>query len=154
MNHLRPWLVMFCLVCAACSGPDINEVVLQNLEDAKAKGFLREGGWLPPYLPSDSNRIRLRYDIDTNEIWAAFESSGGNLETLERECKTIGASEVRSVRTQPRWWPESMSTQRQSRQFPNSHMYYKCIDGSFIALSRAAETSYYWFQPGLNDAPR
>lgn len=147
MNHLRIWLFMLCLICAACSGPDINEVVLQNLEDAKAKDYLREGGWLPMYLPSDSNRMRLRYDTDTNEVWLAFESNGGGSARLEQECKTVGASEVRLVRTQPRWWPESMSAHQKPLQLPSSHTYYKCSDGSFVALSPAAETSYYWFQP-------
>lgn len=152
MNRLRLWLLLLCLVCAACSEPDINEVVLRNLDDAKAKGFLHEGGWLPAYLPSDSSRIRLRYDVDTNEVWVAFESSGRSPGSLESKCKAIGASDVQLVRTQPRWWPKSMSAQQIARQLPNSHTYYKCIDRSFVALSHAPETSYYWFQPGPNDA--
>jgi hypothetical protein len=113
---------------------------------------LHEGGWLPTFLPADSHRIKLRYDVDTNEVWVAFESNGGNSEPIRRECKPIGTSDVRLVRTQPRWWPESMSAQQTLSQLPSSHVYYKCADGSFVALSRMGESSYYWFQPRSSDA--
>jgi hypothetical protein len=149
MQILR--LIVLCLVCTACSGPDINEVALRDLEDAKAKGVLREGGWLPSYLPTSSNRIRLRYDVDTNEVWVSFEWKGHDPEPLAEECRTTAPSEVRLVRTQPSWWPEALSSQRRPSQLPTSYTYHACTDGSFVALSQTGETSYSWLQPSSSD---
>jgi hypothetical protein len=145
METLR--LLLLCLVCTACSGPDINEVVLRDLEDAKSKGVLREGGWLPSYLPSSSDRIRLRYDVDTNEVWVSFRWKAPDPEPLGKECRTTNPSEVRLVRTQPGWWPEALSSQQKASQLPSSYAYHVCRDGTFVALSKTGETSYYWSQP-------
>jgi len=141
-------LLLLCLACTACSGPDINEIVLQDLEDAKAKGVLREGGWLPSYLPSSSDHIRLRYDVDTNEVWVSFQWKAPDPEPLGTDCTTTNPSEVRLVRTEPSWWPEALSSKQKASQLPISYAYHVCRDGAFVALSQTGETSYYWSQPG------
>lgn len=138
--------VLLAFACTACHGPDINEVVLENLDEARAKGVLREGGWMPHQLPPDSTNIQLRYDVDTNEVWVAFDQGKNESPSSLTDCEAIEATELRMVRTEPRWWPDSLSSQRKPSDAPRSYSYYRCTDGSFAALSRAGK-SYFWSLP-------
>lgn len=136
------------LAMCGCSGPDIVQMDLRDLSEARSKGVLHEGGWLPMFLPSSSREIRLRYDVDTNEVWVAFRPGGTSLEPFDTQCKKIAPGEAVLARQKPRsWWPDYLSAESATSKSPATHEYYKCSDGGFSALSKSGETSYYWFQP-------
>lgn len=54
---------------------DIRESDYPSLDEARRDNAVRDDGPVPTFLPSSASNIRTRYDIDTNELWTAFDWS-------------------------------------------------------------------------------
>jgi hypothetical protein len=148
MILFRLAVIVACCLCCGCSGSDIVQMDFRDLSEAKEEGVLREGGWLPQFLPSTSKNIRLRYDVDTNEVWVAFQWDGAQLQPFDAQCTRISSGELTLARKRPRtWWPTFLSKESATTPTPTAFEYFKCSDGGFAALSSRDENSYYWFEP-------
>jgi len=66
------------------SFPSISEMEASGLVDA---------GWLPGYLPSSASQIEERHNIDTNEVWASFRYTIGDVKSVEAECEKIAEND-------------------------------------------------------------
>lgn len=66
------------------SFPSIAEMEASGLVDA---------GWLPGYLPSSASQIEERHNIDTNEVWASFRYTVGDVKSVESECEKIAEND-------------------------------------------------------------
>jgi hypothetical protein len=136
------------MVAVGCSGPDIVEKNLSNLAEAREQGVLKEGGWLPDFLPSSATDIRLRYDVDTNEVWIGFDRSGADLAPMDRSCNSVDRASIVFPRKVPRmWWPDALTADPGASKADSGYAFFKCSDGGFVAAAGDGKRSFYWFRP-------
>ncbi len=143
---MRPLLGMavtvFCLT--ACGSRDIVDETYANLAEAGSRGAMREGGWLPSFLPPSSSNIRLRYNMDTNEIWASLNWDGVNRGALEDSCKHAEPSQERLPQRAPSWWPQGMTREAANNPSAAETEILECADRGLIALQKEQKRAYYW----------
>jgi hypothetical protein len=68
--RIRKLVVLALLLIAGCT--DRYEASFATYADAKSRGALERGGWLPDFLPESATEIREEHDIDSNELWVTF----------------------------------------------------------------------------------
>jgi hypothetical protein len=123
--RVRVLLGLALLVVAGCS--DRYESSYATYADAKSRGALGPGKWLPEFLPRSAREIREEHDIDTNELWVAF--------TFEEElsapasCARSSHQAVLDDRA-PRWWLQA------AEGLGSSVQSYECTE--------SAELGDYW----------
>jgi len=145
LHTLAVFIVLFNL--AGCS-PDIVEKDLSDLREAREKGVLKEGGWLPELLPASSREIRLRYDVDTNEVWIGFDRSAAELAPMDRECAPVDPGSIVFPRKVPwLWWPDELTGDPATPKAGKRFDFYRCRDGGVVAVASGGGRSFYWFRP-------
>jgi len=132
------------LLITACGSGDVRDENFANLTDALQKGALHEGGWLPKFLPPSASDIKLRSNIDTNEIWVAFAWDGTERGALASQCQAIPATAGLLPRRSPSWWPTDLAISGPSNAVPSTTELLRCTDGGFVALRSGEKRGYYW----------
>ncbi len=94
-------------------------------------------GWIPKWLPSGSQDVRLQYNLDTNEIWLRFALRQPQRSGLSRGLKTVSDDDVKRIPF-PRargaaWWPDGLARQ----QAANNH----ALDASLFTGDNVAVPS-------------
>ncbi len=136
------------IAAGGCSGPDIVEKNLSDMAEARESGVLKEGGWLPGFLPANATNIRLRYDVDTNEIWVGFDRRGPDLSPMEQSCNRVERGNLIFPRKAPTiWWPDELKADAAASRADYGFEFHKCSDGGFVAATGDGKRSYYWFRP-------
>ena len=84
-----------------------------DLEEAREEGGVQKG-WVPSFLPPSSTRIHERHDLDTNEVWGAFEFKPDEAEILRERLTPLARSDlagltVRSPGGGVDWWPKELT---------------------------------------------
>lgn len=119
-----------------------HEAVMQD------KAIVR--GWVPPMLPVSAQRIRLRYELDSNWIRGSFEfapttwdpdnlKAGWQWQPLDYQAVQFPDNGL------PRWWPES---------FPRKGVRYYHYEearyndgGIYFAVDLHDGEAWYWHKP-------
>lgn len=135
-------VAVFCL--AACSPRDVVDETYADLAEATSKRAIREGGWLPSFLPPSSSNIRLRYNIDTNEVWASLNWDGANRGSLDESCKRAEMSQAQFPQRAPSWWPQEMTRDAAKKPTAAEMEILECADRGLVALHRDQKRAYYW----------
>jgi hypothetical protein len=137
-------LCLLALLVAACGSADVTDQNFANLADATQKGGLREGGWLPRFLPPSASEIKLRSNIDTNEVWVAFAWDGADRGDLANQCRSAPASSGAFPGRSPSWWPADLVASGPNDNVPSTTEFLRCTDGGFVALRPTEKRGYYW----------
>jgi hypothetical protein len=132
-------LCLMALLAAGCGSADVTDQNFASLADATQKGALGEGGWLPKFLPPSASEIKLRSNIDTNEVWVAFAWDGAERGALANQCRPVAANSDALPRRAPSWWPDNLAAPG-----PNDTEFLRCADGGFVALRPTEKRGYYW----------
>lgn len=132
------------LSLAACGSRDVVDETYADLAEARSKGAIREGGWLPAFLPPSSSNIRLRYNVDTNEVWASLNWDGVNRGALETSCKPAVPGQGQFPERAPSWWPERMTRDASQNPSAAETEILECADRGLIALQKGEKRAYYW----------
>ena len=111
---MRSSLAAGLAVLAACGAFGCNETLdahYDSLEAAKRQGAI-ERGWIPRFAPPSASSIRERHDLDTNEVWGAFDFSSGDAELLRKQLQSLrvedlAGREARAAGTD--WWPPELT---------------------------------------------
>jgi hypothetical protein len=86
---------------------DMKESHYPSLADARRAGAVARG-WLPDFLPESSSEIKEIHNIDTNQIWCAFEFSIEETRSLQQHLTAIEPTSVSTVQVRAvdvAWWP-------------------------------------------------
>ena len=131
------------LLTALSGCGDVRNAQYETLARATAAGIVADGNLLPAFLPPSTVNIRLRYNIDTNEIWAAFEWNGVHRDSMDAECKRAELTPEQFPFRAPSWWHPKL--QNGSTVEANVLLeLLKCTQG-FVALSKEGTSrGYYW----------
>ena len=129
---------------AACGSRDIVDETYADLAEATSKGAIREGGWLPSFLPPSSSNIRLRYNMDTNEVWASLNWDGTNRGSLDDSCKHAEPNQAQFPQRAPSWWPQEMTRDAVKNPPAAETEILECADRGLIALQKDQKRAYYW----------
>lgn len=85
----------------------------RTLGDAERDGAISRG-WIPDFLPRSSVNLREVHDLDTNEVWGAFDFDPRDKGWFEERLQGLGARRVglEEVRVPPRarLWPRDLLT--------------------------------------------
>jgi hypothetical protein len=71
---------------ASCQG-DTRDHFYANHAAAEKGGEVRDDGPIPTFLPSSISNTRVRYNIDTSEVWVCFDWDGKDLWAIQSRCK-------------------------------------------------------------------
>jgi hypothetical protein len=112
-----------------------------------------KGGWVPIWLPIESQQIQIEYNIDTNEIWLRFKLPPEGRIHLEKHMKKLSDEEIQKVPFQRRrgvtWWPEGLIQQQPANDGALNAVVYIGIDNvvptnAYIAFERNSNYVYSW----------
>lgn len=111
-------------------------------------------GWVPKWLPIESQEVKLRYDLDTNEIWIRFVLTKQNRSVFVGQLKAISDNEILRINFQrPRgtpWWPEGLIQHQPYNDWALNAIVYKgdnvlIPSSAYVAFDRTTENVYVWF---------
>lgn len=130
--HIRMLLMLALLAAAGCS--DRYEASYGTYAEAKSRGALESGKWLPGFLPASAKEIREEHDIDTNELWVAFSFVEFNApascsHSIDGAVLDEGA---------PRWWLQA------ARQLGPSPRAYACTESTELGGYWARSDCMLW----------
>ena len=143
MIQLKLWKLSFLIGCslilslAGCG--NLVETSYPDMEAVLQAGAL-EQGWLPAFLPQSATNIREAHDLETRQIWAAFELPFETIEKLGEVCTQISVEQIQPPQSAPRWWNERALTDPWNA-------FYVCQDASakgYLAVVGSSEQAYYW----------
>jgi hypothetical protein len=112
-----------------------------------------KGGWVPQWLPIESQQIQIEYNIDTNEIWLRFILPIAGRIHLEEHLKKLSGEEIQKIQFQRRrgvtWWPEGLIQQQPANDGALNAVVYIGIDNvvptnTYIAFDRTSDYVYAW----------
>jgi hypothetical protein len=100
-----------------------------------------ERGWIPGWLPKSARDIHEVHDIDTNQglLTCSFDPADGPV--LTQSCVQIGREALGSVPFTVSWWPNDVPP---SSLATHRHVYYRCQNEAFLAVSVKDGQLYYW----------
>jgi hypothetical protein len=132
------WIAL--IFIASCDG-DTRDHFYETHAAAVKQGEVRDDGPIPTYLPSSINSIRVRYNIDSNEVWVSFDWDGKDWGAIESRCKPEVLKEDQFPRRVPSSWPSELK-QGASKALSNAE-FMICGDG-YLALQAASRRGFYW----------
>jgi len=100
-------------------------------------------GWIPGWIPESATALREMHDLDTNEVWLAFDLPHGD-ESVPGECSLLTDAVSGLPNRNPKWWPDELSSSDdESRQY----RVYRCETDrqrGYLAVKPGAARLYYW----------
>src|SRR5688572_24526396 len=118
---------------AACDG-DTRDHFYDTHAMAKKEGEVRDDGPIPTFLPSSMSNIRVRYNIDTNEVWVSFDWDGKDRGEIQSRCKLRTLREDQLPWRVPSSWPSELK-QGSGKSLSNAE-FMTCGEG-YLALQSA-----------------
>jgi hypothetical protein len=111
-------------------------------------------GWVPNWLPVESQEVRLQYDQDTNEVWIRFVLKKSNRINFEKSLKPLSDLVINNINF-PRargakWWPEGLIQQQPSNDGALNALLFTgdnviVPSKTYIAFDRISDDVYIWF---------
>ncbi len=102
------WMILVLMMVIIISGcKETFTSYYPTYKDAKEKGAIRRGGWIPEIIPDSAVEIYLQYNIDTNVTWISFKANRSALQELLNKIKVISRQEIERnfpQRKSPKWW--------------------------------------------------
>lgn len=150
---LRPWslvlrasfLLLF-VTSVACS--ERMESAYPALADARRDGAITRG-WLPTFLPEGSRNIREIHIWDTNQSWATFEFSAGDVTPLRAALgdpvSVAGMNDVADPRV--RWWPEVLRGSLDSAALRQAGFTMYKREGTVFAIDWSSMRGFIYSSP-------
>lgn len=143
MSFKHSVLVALTVIASGCTRPEESETVFSDMQAARDAGAM-ERGWIPQFASTDATKVRLRHDLDTNEVWLQYFFPIGKGAFTIGSCQPIdGAHVVKPRERAGRWWPSEL-TQKTPNEENLSFSYYRCLDGGFIAIDQQDGLAYFW----------
>jgi hypothetical protein len=111
-----------------------------DYEAVQASGNM-ERGWIPERLPESASDIRLKYDIDTNEILLTFHFDPAEMDDLLAQCAPaeLTATDL-PQQLSASWWPGDL-------QGPDTavsrYAFYGC-DSAYLAIDSDQNQAFFW----------
>ncbi len=139
------WSIVIGLaILTNCKRMESNENYYVDYEAAMKAGEISRG-WIPDYMPKSSKEIRLKYNIDTNQVWLFFRLNSSDVGLLLQSCEESTQNEIKYPHESPNWWSKDLrivSTDKKKLQ--SSFLFLKCNDGGSIAINDKRNQAYYW----------
>jgi hypothetical protein len=128
-----------CALAVNACAPETLEANYDTYATATQAGALR-AGWLPQWLPSGSNRIIERHNIDTNaRMWSATVPIGAEV-SLPAACVSAVPTTLPKPPFERTWWPEGAP----HRSTPSDEfIYFKC-GSEYVGLAAAEGKLIGW----------
>jgi hypothetical protein len=125
-------------IVASCS--ERQEAFYQDAAGARRAGAV-ERGWIPDWLPQGARAIHEVHDLDTNQSLLAFSFDPADGPVLTQSCTQIQREALEAVPFSASWWPDDVPP---SSLVTHRHVYYRCQNGAFVAVSVEDGQLYYW----------
>lgn len=141
------FLCMIVLLLSACS--ERSTAYYPKYEDA-VKDRAVERGWIPEIVPKSATEIHEEHDLDTNEVWIRFSTSGSDRNRIRTGLKRLSDDEVLKIKlrypSKANWWFEDLVQQSPSNDNAlNAEIYaVKCVGDGYLAFDRTSQFVYYW----------
>ena len=151
------WRISVALIASACIACEHTEEHYASLEEAVRAGEVKRG-WIPPDLPKSAREIRLKYDVDTNEVWMSFSLDEENVRKFCDGLNKATPSDVSwpyRVSERVEWWPDPL---RNAASFERSRVYelyertskirlpvgWEYVVRQYFAIQLPAARVYFW----------
>ena len=131
---------LFVMIVGTVSCSERREVFFANGDAARRSGTV-ERGWFPDWLPNDARDIREVHDVDTNQVLAAFRIDTDASRILPPACAQTPRETLEPVPFSVAWWPNDVPP---SSLVTHRHVYYRCKDDAYVAVSTSDGQFYYW----------
>lgn len=129
-------------ILSGCEWLDTKEATYRDYEAAARAGEVAKG-WIPTYVPGSAANIRIKYSIDSNQIWLSFRIGPHDISAMLKTCSSVYQSEVAYPRTGPRgWWPITLVSDAQ--QVDGSYEYYKSDCNGVTVVDKDRAEVFYW----------
>jgi hypothetical protein len=135
-------LVATAVMLASCN--ERPEVFYADAAAARGAGSV-DRGWIPDWLPTSARNIYEMHDLDTNESMLAFSFNPADPPDVGQSCTQIQPEALRPVRFRRSWWPNDVSPPPAAT---HRHVYYRCSDGAYVAMSAKEGRLYHWRSSG------
>ena len=126
---------------ASCTRTDIVERDYIDSVALRADGVVAKG-WVSDAFPAEARQIKLKTNIDTNEVWARFEASPADFEKMPSSCPVanIQAVDLPGANATP-WWPDYLVA---SGFVAGRAVFFRCGDGGIFAVPTNDSVAYFW----------
>lgn len=139
-----------------CQGLDVQQVNYATYEQAVNDGAITRGV-LPAFLPPSATDIISYYDLDTGELWAAYQLNANDVRTMIQGHEEIDSYSVKFPRRKPTgkisWWPKKLRAA--SPESSHHYKFYRCYHETrfsdstvkkpaFMAVATESSTTWYW----------
>jgi hypothetical protein len=98
-------------------------------------------GWIPDWVPTTARAIHEVHDIDTNQSLLAFSFDPADIPNVAQSCAQVSRQELKPAPFDRSWWPSDVPP---SAVVTHRHVYYRCADGAYAAISAKDGQFYYW----------
>lgn len=126
---------------------DLASTTYASRAQAAAAGALGDGMWLPYGLPSGAINIRESHNVDTNEVWFAYETVDKSNDIPSR-CRRSSVSEVEMFdSTSSEKIAEFSKHVKLLLHSPAGATFYICLGDSYnyyVAVDHGAGRVYGW----------
>ena len=145
MSREYRWLfVAVAGIVLACTRIDIVEKDFSDAAALRAEGVVSRG-WISDALPLKAQKIKLRTNVDTNEVWAKFVAPPDAVDAIMRSCPRVEIQTIDLPRTSAGiWWPDYLIATDFARERAR---FFRCADGGVFAASTSDTFVYFWRQP-------
>lgn len=131
---------LFVMVAGIVSCGERTEVFFTNADAARRAGAV-DRGWIPDWLPNSARGIHEAHDIDTNQGLVAFSFDPEDSRIPPPSCTQVQRESLEPVPFSMPWWPNDLPP---SSLVTHRHVYYRCKNDSYVALSTSDGQLYYW----------
>lgn len=140
------WLIVVGLaVLTNCKRMESRENSYVDYEAAMNAGEMSRG-WIPAYIPKSAKEIRLKYNIDTNQVWLFFRFNSSDIGLLLHSCEESIQNEINYPRESPNWWSKDLRVVSidKNKLESSSFLFLKCTDKGSMAIDDKRNQAYYW----------
>ena len=143
MNRVFCWLIAAVagIAVSACTRVDTVERDYIDATALRADGVVSRG-WVSDALPLKAQQIKLKTNVDTNEVWAKFVASPADVKAIESSCPRVEIQAIELPQKSPgAWWPDYLIATNFSRE---RSAYFRCLDGGVFAAPTNEISVYFW----------
>ena len=128
-----------------CERIETVESSYATLAEALRAEAVGDTKWIPALLPESARDIKEAHNLDTNEVWLAFELESSDLAFGAERCTRIAEARLAGARKRPaRWWPDDLVRGTKQKNRVASYQHYECSGKSFLSIDTANNKAYYW----------
>lgn len=129
------------IAISACTRMDTIERDYSDAAGLRADGVVSRG-WVSDALPFKAQQIKLKTNVDTNEVWAKFVAPPADVEAIARSCPRVDIQAVDLPRASSgAWWPDYLIAAGFARE---RAAYFRCADGGIFAVPTSETHVYFW----------